>query len=303
MALYALTIIYALFVWWFSTGAILYLDGLPRSTFRWSMLGATALLAAALYGLAATANDTTVGGAFLAFSFGILAWGWHEISFLMGYVTGPRKSICPPEATGAKRFFFAVQTILYHELAILASAAAILALTWQGENFVGVGTFFTLWGMRLSAKLNLFLGVRNLGEKLLPESLLYLKSFMLKKPMNPLFPFSVTIATGIAVLLAASAISAPAGSFAASAFTFLATLMALAVLEHWFMVLPLPAEALWKWGMRSHEAHRPDKKQAGGQAGGRPGPPAFSHLGAASASTSLPARPVFGTAGAPPPGE
>jgi hypothetical protein len=27
--------------------------------------------------------------------------------------------------------------------------------------------------------------------------------------------------------------------------------MALAVLEHWFMVLPLPFEALWRWGLRS----------------------------------------------------
>ena len=25
----------------------------------------------------------------------------------------------------------------------------------------------------------------------------------------------------------------------------------LAVLEHWFLVLPLPSEALWSWGLRS----------------------------------------------------
>ena len=43
MSAYALPILYALFVWWFSTGLILYLDRLPRHTFRWSMLGATAL--------------------------------------------------------------------------------------------------------------------------------------------------------------------------------------------------------------------------------------------------------------------
>ena len=33
-------VLYALFVWWFSTGLILYLDRLPRHTFRWSLLGA-----------------------------------------------------------------------------------------------------------------------------------------------------------------------------------------------------------------------------------------------------------------------
>jgi hypothetical protein len=34
MSLYLLPIIYTLFVWWFSTGAILYLNGLPRARFR-----------------------------------------------------------------------------------------------------------------------------------------------------------------------------------------------------------------------------------------------------------------------------
>ena len=27
--------------------------------------------------------------------------------------------------------------------------------------------------------------------------------------------------------------------------------MALAILEQWMLILPLPAESLWKWGMRS----------------------------------------------------
>ena len=39
-------IVFALFIWWFSTGLILYLDGLPRATFAWSMTGATIILAA-----------------------------------------------------------------------------------------------------------------------------------------------------------------------------------------------------------------------------------------------------------------
>jgi putative photosynthetic complex assembly protein 2 len=28
------------------------------------------------------------------------------------------------------------------------------------------------------------------------------------------------------------------------------SLLALAVLEHWFLVLPLPSENLWKWAVR-----------------------------------------------------
>jgi len=32
-----------------------------------------------------------------------------------------------------------------------------------------------------------------------------------------------------------------------------ATLLSLGVLEHWFMVIPLPSHALWEWGMRSRD--------------------------------------------------
>ena len=39
--------------------------------------------------------------------------------------------------------------------------------------------------------------------------------------------------------------------------TFAGTLLALAILEHWFMVLPLPANALWSWGLRSRDAAPP----------------------------------------------
>jgi hypothetical protein len=33
----AAPVLFALFAWWFSTGIIIYLDGLPRHTYRWSM--------------------------------------------------------------------------------------------------------------------------------------------------------------------------------------------------------------------------------------------------------------------------
>ena len=79
-------IAFALFVWWFSTGVIIWLDGLPRKTFKWSMLGATIVLGISLYGLRESASMTSTAGAYCAFSCGLLAWGWQEISFYMGYV-------------------------------------------------------------------------------------------------------------------------------------------------------------------------------------------------------------------------
>ena len=45
---------------------------------------------------------------------------------------------------------------------------------------------------------------------------------------------------------------------------FAATLMALAILEHWFLVLPIPAETLWAWSLhRGKEAAKPGMTQSG----------------------------------------
>lgn len=257
MLAYALPVLYALLVWWFSTGVILYLDGLPRRTFVWSMAGATAVLAASLYGLALSSGDGTVAGAFIAFSCGVLIWGWHEISFLMGFVTGPRTYACPESCAGWRHFGHGVQAILYHELAIVATAAAVVILTWGETNQIGTWTFMILWWMRLSAKLNLFLGVPNLHHEFLPAHLHYLGSFLTRKPMNLLFPVSVTVASLIALVLVQSALADHASAFQTAGAMLLATLLALAILEHWFLVLPLPDAALWRWAMRSRDRPRP----------------------------------------------
>jgi putative photosynthetic complex assembly protein 2 len=257
MTTYGLPILFSLFVWWFSTGIIIYLDGLPRSTFKWSLLGATVVFAASIWGLWATANDTTTQGAYLAFTCGLLAWGWQEISFYMGYVTGPRKEVCPEGCSGWKHFVHAIQTSLWHELAIIAAAILCVAVTWGGANQVGVWTFMILWWMHQSAKLNVFLGVRNLNEQFLPEHLAFLKGFLTKRPMNLLFPFSVTISTVINVWLVQAAMAPGNTDFQTAGFVFLSTLMALAVLEHWFLVLPMPSEKLWDWSMASRKITQP----------------------------------------------
>ena len=75
MTPYVLPVLFTLFVWWFSTGAILYLDGLPQRTFKWTMLGTTVLLLLALVALAGSGNDTTPAGAYCAFTCAILVWG------------------------------------------------------------------------------------------------------------------------------------------------------------------------------------------------------------------------------------
>jgi putative photosynthetic complex assembly protein 2 len=256
MSQYVYPALHALFIWWFATGLVIYLDGLPRRTFRWTMLGSTVLLALSLLGLAVCADDRSVGGVYQAFTFGLLAWAWLEVSFYLGYVTGVRQHACPEGCGGWRHFGHAIQACLWHELAILAVAAAVVGITWGRGNQIGTWTFLVLWWMHESARLNVFLGVRNLNEEFIPDHLAFLKSFFRKAPMNLLFPVSVTVSTVVAVLLFRHAVAADADAGTAAGYTFVATLMTLAILEHWFLVLPLPAAALWRWSLASHRPPR-----------------------------------------------
>ena len=255
MSSYLIPGLFALFIWWFSTGAIIFLDGLPRNTFKWSMLGASAVYAICVIGLIRVSHQTTIGAAYWAFGFGLFAWGWQEISFYMGYVTGPRKAACPENCRGWKHFGHAIQTSLWHELAIIASAVLIIAATWGQPNQIGVWTFMVLWWMHQSAKLNVFLGVRNLNEEFLPEHLNFLKSFLRREPMNLLFPISITVSTVIGTIMFEHAAHATS-AFARAGDTFIGVMMALAILEHWFLVVPLPAAKLWSWGLKSRKPAR-----------------------------------------------
>jgi putative photosynthetic complex assembly protein 2 len=245
-----LPIAFAIFVWWFSTGIVLLLDGLPRTTFRWSHLISSLLAIGSLVGLAHTASQTTPAGAFCAFTCALLVWGWHELSFLTGWVTGTRKQPLATGAVGWQRFTQAVLSILWHELAILASGLLILAITWGQANQIGMATFAVLWFMRISAKLNIFLGVRNLSIELLPAHLKYLGSYFRRRAMNLLFPFVVTAATAVAVLLVDDALEAEAGSARAVGSWLVSTMLILGILEHWLLVLPLEATALWRWALK-----------------------------------------------------
>ena len=111
----------------------------------------------------------SAAGAYTAFTCAIVVWGWLEMSFLMGFITGPRKHACLECCSGWRHFLHASQAIIFNELATLAGAVAILAAT---------------------------------------------------------------------------------DSFKTTAYALMASLLTLAVLEHWFMVIPLPSEKMWKWAMR-----------------------------------------------------
>ena len=191
-------------------------------------------------GLASSSSDTSVVGAYLAFTWALALWGALEIGFLLGLSTGPRSEPCPDGCSGWRRVAYAIEAILYHELALIVSGVAVVAVAWDGANQIGVWTLAILWSMRLSAKLNLFLGVPILNDQFLPSHLRYLSSFFIRGRVNVLFPVAITGSTVVTAALVVRALAPDASAFDAIRFTLLATLMALAVVEHWFMVLPLP---------------------------------------------------------------
>ncbi len=246
MIAHGLPILATLMLWWASTGLIFHLDSLDRRTFVTSMLGASALLALSLWFVAKTSGETTPDTAYVAFACGLIAWGWQLLAFYTGFATGPRKTACAPESGRLSRFLQAMSASLYHELAAVLGAVALFALTHGRPNSLAFWTYFVLWAMHASAKLNVFLGVPNLGEEMLPDHLAYLTSYMKRRPMNGLFPASVTVGTILAALLFLRAARPDATSFEVTSNSLLAALVALAVAEHWFLVAPIDANALWR---------------------------------------------------------
>ena len=251
MASYTIPPIYAAFVWWFSTGAVLLLVGRSGRLDVLRNAFAIGSLFASLLGLALTANDMSVAGAYTAFTCTILLWGAQEIAFLAGWLTGPRPQPCPAGVKGWKRLGLALQAILYHELMLLACGAAIVALTWNSANQVALWTFGSLWVLRQSAKINLFLGVPVTNDELMPDAVQFLKTYFARKPVSGFFPISVTLAIAVLVIMIQRVVEAAATPFEVVSLTLVSTLFALGVVEHWFMLLPLPAITLWGWGMRS----------------------------------------------------
>ena len=122
----------------------------------------------------------------------------------------------------------------------------MIALSLGAENTVGLWTFAVLYFARISAKLNLFLGVPKINVEFLPAPLSHLPSHFRHAKLNALFPVSVTALTFATAcwLERIYAATTPADQVG---FALLAALTGLALLEHWLMVLPLPDEKLWRW--------------------------------------------------------
>ncbi len=243
-------IVFVVVLWGVSTGIIFYLDSLSLRTFPWSMAGATLVLAACGFAIWQFRNETSTLAIAASFAAGLLAWGWTEMALYMGYVTGPRKSRCAEGCSGIHHFGHAVAANLWHEITVISFASVI----WLSANQTATWCFVMLWLMHLSARLNVFLGARNVSVDFVPDHMDVLKSFLRQRKMNPLFPFSC-IALGVLTVYLAMLPQ----TFEV---TMATTLAAIGLLEHILLMLPLPTEKLWTWTLSKKAAVAKDATSA-----------------------------------------
>jgi putative photosynthetic complex assembly protein 2 len=250
MAAFVLPALCACFAWWLATGAILWLvrRASAQPALAAPLLGATALLAVAGgAGLAVSTRVDDAASAYCGFACALAIWAAIEFSFLTGVITGPNRSPCPPGARGLTRFRLAAAALIYHELLIAAAAVLGVVICWGQVNPAGALTLGVLAVLRLSAKLNIFLGAPSVTEEFLPGQLAHLKSYFRRGAFNPLFPVSILSGAIAACALAGQALSAPAGAAAETAYALAFALLLLGLLEHVFMMIHFDDAALWRW--------------------------------------------------------
>ncbi len=252
----------ALFLWWFSTGVILmmvkYADRRGPRFGQMLCIATFPIFLFGIFGIWASTDMAGQGAAFHAFLAALALWAWIEMSFLTGTITGPNRCVCRDDVPEWERFIRAWGTIAYHEMLLAATLVGIWLYTDGSANTFGFWTFAVLFFARVSAKLNLFLGVRKINTEFLPNVLAHLPSHFRIAKMNWLFPMSITALTfAVACWLERIYSAATVGDVVG--FSLLAAMTALALLEHWFMVLPLPDEKLWRWMLPAPNPKQQDK--------------------------------------------
>lgn len=264
-----LTGLLTLLVWWGATQALLWMvraaeaDELNTAALVIGGVGAVVALV--------SAADPTAAGALLGFGAGLALWASFEIAFLTGAVLGLRdgdgdgalprpvaalaRRLCahPPFATRdgrparwrQSRAFAAFCAIVWHELSLFGALLILAAALHAAPNPMALHVFALMWAMRISAKLNLFLGVRNDCAEFLPRRVRHLAAHFRTAPMNPLFPVSVLCGAFASAFLLRAALDPAAGAGAGTGAALLAVLCALGTLEHVLMMTPLSPLKLW----------------------------------------------------------
>jgi putative photosynthetic complex assembly protein 2 len=235
-------------LWFVSTGLVAMINHRLRQSFGRALVIAGFCAFSGLGLLILTAHSAAIWATYASFVGGLLIWSWHEISFLTGAVTGSHSDSCPPGAKGWQRFSLATMALIHHEIALAMTAGLLLSLASVTANPTGAYTFALLLIFRLSSKLNIYWGVPNMSDELLPAHLGYLKSYFGPKQLRPMLVITTAVIVALAGYFALEAINANLASDTVRA-GLLCCLCLLAALEHLFLAIPFRDSALWGWAL------------------------------------------------------
>ncbi|EAQ27807.1 hypothetical protein NAP1_09442 [Erythrobacter sp. NAP1] len=262
-------------IWFFATGLIAFSvsvgpDNRGRATFRRSVALGGAAGIAGLIAILLASKSVSVAAVYVSFVGALLVWGWHEVGFLTGAAAGPRRSACQPGARGMDRFMQASATVIHHEVALALTALMLITLSWNAANQIGAMVFVLMFALRLSTKVNLFVGVPNSTTEMLPAHLSYLKSYFGRNRMTWLLAVSVSAILAASAWFGSLAIAAPLGSVEMTGASLLTALCLLGVLEHLFLALPFRDGMLWGWALPQAGARSGSHSNLGGKGGSQP---------------------------------
>ncbi len=221
--------------WWLATGLVIAAQrDLPTRVLAGVASGALALLGLAL--LARSRTDATPAGARRGLAGAGLLWAWVAVSLYAGWLVGPvpRAPAAPPPNLAAA--WDAVHALLWHEAGSLLVLGLAWMLTRAGPNRTGFHALLAFWGTTQLAKLNVFAGVANPGERFLPEWLRFVEWYFGPPRSSLLLPLTVAALACAAAWLTRRAARAD-DPFARWAGAAPACLLALGAVEHAFLAV------------------------------------------------------------------
>lgn len=252
-------VLYAIVLWWFSTGLIMLAYDRAQLIMRFGFFSATIALFIAFAGVYIIRNDASAMGVYIAVTCGVTMWGWQLTSYYYGFITGIQPEENHANISIPQRFWKTLGASIYHELFALSFAVIMIFILWSAENRWTLWMYLALWLLHSSAKLNVFFGVRNFRMEFLPSHMHHLDKYLLKAKNNAYFPVSIVVSTSIALALLYKGVQPTSSAIEQIGCLVVATMMGLGILEHWLMILPLPA-ALWGFGIRMLPEHKQPAK-------------------------------------------
>lgn len=235
-------------LWFAGTGLVAMLNHRLRASFGRALLAACICALLGLVIVIATFASLEPWAIYGSFLGGLLIWSWHEISFLTGAVVGTHSQACPTDAAVWRRFTLATAALIHHEVALAMTAGLLLSLAAVTANATAAYAFALLFLFRLSSKLNLFCGVPNFSDELLPRHLGYLRSYFGPKRLQPLLLLSIAAIAALGAYFVHAAVVSSDPAIAVQA-GLLACLCLLGALEHVFLAIPFRDSQLWAWAL------------------------------------------------------